>query len=637
MIHTRTTGLLAAVLLSVLLLAGCGGGGGEPTVSQSVHDLLQHELDNTLTELRAERQAKAREAAARRTAEAQATRLTGELTTARAEAMREATRLEGERDAAAAEVERLEGLIGAATDVANAAESASLHARLNHATAEVTRLTGELMTATGRVAELETLVGDATNPTATSLRGQIAAEKAKADDLQVKLAAEQERVKVLTGQLGTAQAAVTEAEEKVEEAEQQAQQTQQEADRRIEEAEEQATVAVRAPLVIGVLGAVDTDDTATGADVGHMPGGRRTFTRPLNLPAKGSAPSVPGSWSSASYSGPRGNVGTDTVYLYSNIQAPSKRKFWQVYGADEPVSDSNKAMARLTTGRRSPQVTDNKETPDDATDDDFTVTYGGRFNGASGTLSCSGTNPAAACMLTNAETATEGLVIDDAGDGWTFTPSSVNNAVGMDMQDRTYLYFGIWAFEPTDPSDGTNPHTFQWAAGGDGTDITTLTGLTGTADFTGGAIGRYALAKVGGRPAKIGTFTAKATFSATFGDTPTISGRITEFKEGGSSLGSDWHVFLGLTASTAAELDASGTTGSPMTYGAIDGDNATGAWGATLHGTNNMELMDRNKYPLATYPETELTGIAGWFEAAAGTDAAIAGAFGAACTMHCAK
>ena len=50
-------------------------------------------------------------------------------------------------------------------------------------------------------------------------------------------------------------------------------------------------------------------------------------------------------------------------------------------------------------------------------------------------------------------------------------------------------------------------------------------GLEGTATFNGGAVGKYALKAVAGREARIGTFTAKATFTASFGDTNnTLSG-----------------------------------------------------------------------------------------------------------------
>lgn len=254
-------GLLA--ILACALLMGCGGGGGEPTVTQTVHDELQAELqaeiDAALAALAAEKAARdsAESAVARlttqlataeasvadltdqlatstgnvtdltaqlATAEANALRLTGELETATANVTRLTAEigsatdpasatgsLHAQLNAANAEVMRLEDLIGATTDTANAA--GSLHAQLNAANAEVARLTTalstaqtELTTARGRVTELETLVGDATNPSATSLRGRLAAEKARADQLAIDLAAARAEVAVLTGNLEDAEA-----------------------------------------------------------------------------------------------------------------------------------------------------------------------------------------------------------------------------------------------------------------------------------------------------------------------------------------------------------------------------------------------------------------------------------------------
>ena len=105
MTRTRIT-TLAALLLAALLLAGCGGsGGGEPTVTQTLHDELQAELDAALADLEKERKAKADEEAARETAEGEVTRLTGELATATTNV----TRLDGELATETINIGRLTG------------------------------------------------------------------------------------------------------------------------------------------------------------------------------------------------------------------------------------------------------------------------------------------------------------------------------------------------------------------------------------------------------------------------------------------------------------------------------------------------------------------------------------------------
>lgn len=419
-----------------------------------------------------------------------------------------------------------------------------------------------------------------------------------------------------------------------------------EAERRIEEAQRQADVAQRVTPLITTTLSTSTGFTDAGAQMGVAweRGERRTFTRPLNLPAKGSAPSVPGGWSSASYSGPKGNVGTDTVYLYTNIQAPGSKAFWKEHG--ESVTGLTGAASGFTdaptvtvsgfgtTAKELYPATDGTLDGASTTSDTRARSIGGTYGGYSGTFKCD-----ASCDIA----AAEGGALTFEGT-WTFTASlTAKRSSKYAEQDTEFLYFGIWASDPTDPA-GT--HEFKWARGGASViSDANFTALTGTAEFRGGAIGKYALAKVGGRDAKIGTFTATANFTADFGAADaagTLSGRITDFKEGGTSLGSDWHVFLGSSASAAATLVAAagGMSASDVAdAGAIDGDTATVSWAATLHGSDNEDMSSADDYTAAKYPRADVAGIAGWFRAAAGTNAAIAGAFGAACTTGamCAK
>ena len=272
MTRTRMAGL--ALLLAALLLAGCGGsGGGEPTVTQTVHDELQAELAAALADLTKEREAKAEEKTARTTAETEVTRLKGTIGSADDEAdaggslyaqlnaaNAEATRLTGELGTATGNVTRLEGEIGAATDTANADGSlhaqinaakaeatrletligtatdaadatGSLYAQLNAAKADVTRLEGvigaatdtanaaanaslhaQLNAAKARASSLETLIGDPITPAVDSLRGQLAAANAKvtsASGLQAELTTAKAEVTRLKGELQTANSTVT--------------------------------------------------------------------------------------------------------------------------------------------------------------------------------------------------------------------------------------------------------------------------------------------------------------------------------------------------------------------------------------------------------------------------------------------
>ena len=52
-----------------------------------------------------------------------------------------------------------------------------------------------------------------------------------------------------------------------------------------------------------------------------------------------------------------------------------------------------------------------------------------------------------------------------------------------------------------------------------------------------------------------------------------------------------------------------------------------GTWGATLYGSDNEVLSNRDDYPVTRYPVVNLAGIAGNFHAFS-DNAALAGAFG---------
>ena len=434
------------------------------------------------------------------------------------------------------------------------------------------------------------------------------------------------------GTLEGLRAQLTEAQQDAVDAEQRRREAEREADRRIEQAEQQTNVALRAPNLLEKLVALADGTRESGITVIHAPGERSATFKPNTPATRGTAPSVPGTWNHrASFSSTVGVAATDTFYLYSNIGSPAKRKFWQKYGEDVVSSDTDwsSTLARAGSRRVASRGTDPASTADDI------IEYrSSKFDGASGTFTCTGGGDDQ-CILTNAETVAEGLTI--GADTWTFTPSSLRNLVGSDLQDDTYLYFGIWAREPKNASDAMNLN-FKWIGSGDSNDITpgNFNDLEGTATFNGGAVGKYALKAVAGREARIGTFTAKATFTASFGTSPTLSGTIDEFKEGGSSLGAGWRVSLIKSETdTLVTLEVNGVSGEA--HGSIGGVSAKGNWAATLHGSDNEILAPRTDYPKSQYPAANLAGVVGWFNAfdgiaAAASNAAIAGAFGAACT-----
>ena len=167
-----------------------------------------------------------------------------------------------------------------------------------------------------------------------------------------------------------------------------------------------------------------------------------------------------------------------------------------------------------------------------------------------------------------------------------------------------------------------------------GAELGRFDALTGSATFRGGAVGRYVTqGQVGGRNATIGTFTATATLNADFGAADasgTLSGSITDFREGGSPL-SGWRVTLGSDGNVGVPSTITTGAATGTTVANVGGLSVGGSWGATFHGSDNdggTELTDTVKYPPAQYPPVDLAGVSGWFDAT-GLDASLAGAFAA--------
>ena len=363
-----------------------------------------------------------------------------------------------------------------------------------------------------------------------------------------------------------------------------------------------------------------------------------------------SAPSVPGSWRSASFTGQSGTAGAlinETVYLYTNIQAPGTRAFWKKYGLAEAMTDTLAPLAKGSSATaKTVTQTDNTDPNNVVRTTDVTeITVSGSFDGAGGSFTCTActaTNVGVGDLATSAEinahvathvTFSQGRPTFVDATNWTFKPGSITSGVPLD-QDDAYLYFGIWS---SIPDNITGTYNFRYIEGGGGeqpANLARFNALTGSATFRGGAVGQYVTqGQVGGQNAKIGTFTATATLNADFGtdaEAGTLSGSITDFKEGGSSL-TGWQVTLGSTGNVGVASTIAAAVASGDTVANIGGLAVGGSWGANFYGSDNdgvSELTDTTKYPATKYPPVDLAGVAGWFDAT-GSDASLAGAFAA--------
>ncbi len=326
-----------------------------------------------------------------------------------------------------------------------------------------------------------------------------------------------------------------------------------------------------------------------------------------------------GRWSITTLSN-AGTTHNDDLVVYSDIGGPTRVLFTEhaTYSTlFSAVADTNNIAATALTGNAHP-ITASSQFPgggrtktfthtidsDPQTDADNdgsagndydTTRFSGTFAGVSGTFECTGT-----CTVAH-----EGGSIYNLSSGsWTFTTSNMARAP---VADTSYMYFGWWTREQK--SDGSLE--FEMFSGGEHEAGAIPVALTGTATYTGPAVGQYAIYQPLGTQTVSGSFTARAELTANFGTATaegTLSGQVTNF-----SNASDWSVTLksaDITTGAVTDGDVSWTIGSDTEDG--------GMWDAAF-----FDDVDG----FTGYPQ----GVAGTFDARFSNVGRLIGAFGAHC------
>ena len=229
---------------------------------------------------------------------------------------------------------------------------------------------------------------------------------------------------------------------------------------------------------------------------------------------------------------------TDTVVVYSNIEAPKRVAFSKAYplsGGSRSIpntgGDSNIQSGDFSTGNLPfAHATD-------AADSAETIRISGTYAGAPGVYRCieSGTNHC------TSQGTVDGIQL--AGGTWQFEPSP--GAMAM-QTDGNYSYFGWWL--RVDSNGNYTPSAFH----GHNTRHSLANTLyfppspgfhTGTATYSGPAVGKFAIA---GFPNTGGHFTADASLSVDFEannsdpNVAGIEGAVTNFMVGGADV--PWRV-----------------------------------------------------------------------------------------------
>ena len=186
----------------------------------------------------------------------------------------------------------------------------------------------------------------------------------------------------------------------------------------------------------------------------------------------------------------------------------------------------------------------------------------GTYQGAPGLYTCS----AATCTAAAATTASGAAAIDLGGQ-WYF----VHDVGAMTSRgDSNYLYFGWWLVKDKD-GNPTHANSFIGTAGTAPTALTGVDAIVGSATYSGGAAGKFAINDpINGGDA--GHFTADATLNAKFsGGGAGISGTLDNFMANDKSV--PWSVALNNTGTTTAAANSTNNIGADGAIAAI-ADNA---------------------------------------------------------------
>ena len=219
------------------------------------------------------------------------------------------------------------------------------------------------------------------------------------------------------------------------------------------------------------------------------------------------------------------------------------------------------------------------------------VVLSGSYHGVSGTYYClpaGDTICASRVAADGFELGTVASATDStftAGStGWNFKPSNPKARV-MSTPDAIYASYGWWIHKSAD--DKTYTASAYAVDKGAVPDASGITALRGTATYSGGAAGKYALYSSTGGTNDAGHFTADAMLNADFND-DTVTGTIDNFT-GADGMMRNWSVKLNEstvsdTGGIAGDPATAGNTDAQMTVWTIDGTAAAaaGAWSGSL-------------------------------------------------------
>ncbi len=350
---------------------------------------------------------------------------------------------------------------------------------------------------------------------------------------------------------------------------------------------------------------------------GTVPGTPAVAVTGLKTDAVTGSAVTTGGWNGGKYTADDAAAGiTDTVVLYTNIEAPGTQPFSGEMGkystANGLDSEGNLPIAAgvdatliassaFPTG---PGIRTHTAGPGG------TVEVIGTFDGARGTYVCT---PSMGSACTSSVKDGGGFDLAGGG-GWKFVPAA---AAEVAQRDSEYQHFGWWL---RTAGSGYAFGAFHAGEGGAADEFASLASLQGTATYRGPAAGMFAL-QPQGATASAGEFTARATLEVDFGDSAspgTVAGTVSNFTVDGSGM--PWSVMLGSARISAGGGIGAGGTDAARTVWSIDGTTGPAPSSRSPVWRGQLHDADDEGVPGAA------TGV---FEAAYGEVGHMIGAFGA--------
>ena len=466
-----------------------------------------------------------------------------------------------------------------------------------------------------------------------SMYDQVVMER---DDLQDKLDAANQRVTDLEGQLATAQGDITQLTTDLKNARDQRDALQKQiddaaADEAMAAASEEAG-AIFAGITAGNTGTAPTPTISAGSD-GMLTLEIDDYTMVDDFAEAGAIDGFRGAML----------TGSDMV-VYTDIEDAESMALNSHYNSmassGEPTSYPVARTGEANDVMWADVMRDNNSQSSTTEDGTTTVSFDGEVGNVEGMFSCSD----ATCT---APTRNDDGTVDttDVAGQWAFIPTDANAMI--DVADDQYLYFGWWVDQTSDDDEDLAYAVETFAAGVGFAAVAASgvgTAVEGSATYTGGAAGQYAMRSLNEDVTTGGHWTASAELTANFDADLTpdtsendeagvmVSGMITDFMTGDTAQ--NWTVKLMVDGSTDEGVQAvpvanltevlDSTAGRLATEWDFGGSvKGTGTWRPAFLGADAALTADTD-LPMA---------VTGTFNAAVSDFAQISGGFGASAPM----